>query len=459
MFSHRRKSSQESRSDRDGMRLAHRAVQGENEALSRLSESDSDTRLILEEQGDQLPSEAKSEVLKQRCRADLLDCSICELQRQIHSSRIGDWSYQSRIWNITKRTSLAEKEHIEKRMLVVLVKWKTWKELRNCELTNSPDKTWQEVMLLYTSSHHKYRSYKRRRIAWTILESFKMYNRFALENYHTFPVNLQSLQVLVGCRPATKACDLRRGTCLVHRGTFLTIHLHQSTQHRHLKRGMLHPWNPTATFGGPSAAERGEACSLKWRTKTETRNQSRDLQGDRQPGILSVQPNQYIHGIFWLINKDFRSRSFILQCLHTVNFFMLEDMIQNPSKCLFQFTLGDNVMDQRSGDGRFSGRSKSSHSIQEFFHFPNFEMLDARIASNLNKIIQIPTSRKGQSGGTESSKRGSVPSRKTDRFMIYDLRVTGAYDTVLDYADLFAITLRNDDVQGIQYEMAKFNYR
>ena len=138
MFSHRRKSSQESRSDRDGMRLAHRAVQGENEALSRLSESDSDTRLILEEQGDQLPSEAKSEVLKQRCRADLLDCSTCELQRQIHSSRIGDWSYQSRIWNITKRTSLAEKEHIEKRMLVVLVKWKTWKELRNCELTNSP---------------------------------------------------------------------------------------------------------------------------------------------------------------------------------------------------------------------------------------------------------------------------------------------------------------------------------
>ena len=26
-------------------------------------------------------------------------------------------------------------------------------------------------------------------------------------------------------------------------------------------------------------------------------------------------------------------------------------------------------------------------------------------------------------------------------------RVTGAHDTVLDYADLFSITLRNDDVQ------------
>ena len=32
--------------------------------------------------------------------------------------------------------------------------------------------------------------------------------------------------------------------------------------------------------------------------------------------------------------------------------------------------------------------------------------------------------------------------------MIYDyFRVTGAHDTVLDYADLFSITLRNDNVQ------------
>ena len=32
--------------------------------------------------------------------------------------------------------------------------------------------------------------------------------------------------------------------------------------------------------------------------------------------------------------------------------------------------------------------------------------------------------------------------------MIYDyFRVTGAHDTELDYADLFTITLRNDDVQ------------
>ena len=48
--------------------------------------------------------------------------------------------------------------------------------------------------------------------------------------------------------------------------------------------------------------------------------------------------------------------------------------------------------------------------------------------------------------------------------MIYDFfRVTGAYDTVLDYSDFFSITLRNDDVQEfdtrcdeIQLSMTKF---
>ena len=101
---------------------------------------------------------------------------------------------------------------------------------------------------------------------------------------------------------------------------------------------------------------------------------------------------------------------------------MLEDMIQNPSKCLFRFSLGGNVMEQRSGDGRFSGRFKIIAFNSGFFsHFPNFEMLDARIASALNKIIQKPNFKKKVS--LEEQK-----AQKEDRFfrgrqiacMIYD---------------------------------------
>ena len=90
---------------------------------------------------------------------------------------------------------------------------------------------------------------------------------------------------------------------------------------------------------------------------------------------------------------------------------------------------------------------KSSHSIQGCTHFPNFEMLDARIASALNKIIENSNFKKKIS--LEEQK-----AQKEDRFfrgrqiayMVYDyFRVIGTHETVLDYADLFSTTLRNDE--------------
>ena len=52
---------------------------------------------------------------------------------------------------------------------------------------------------------------------------------------------------------------------------------------------------------------------------------------------------------------------------------------------------------------------------------PNFEVLDARIASALNKIIHIsPVQKENQSGGTKGPERGPFPSRQTD--CLLDLR-------------------------------------
>ena len=81
--------------------------------------------------------------------------------------------------------------------------------------------------------------------------------------------------------------------------------------------------------------------------------------------------------------------------------------------------------------------------------FPNFEMLDAKIASALNKIIQNSHFKKKVS--LEEQK-----AHKEDRFLrgrqiaylIYEyFPVTGANDSVENYADLFTVVLRNDDVQ------------
>ena len=81
---------------------------------------------------------------------------------------------------------------------------------------------------------------------------------------------------------------------------------------------------------------------------------------------------------------------------------------------------------------------RSSSSIRGI-SMPNFEVLDARIASALNKII--PNSQFKRRISLEEQKSPDCP-------LIYDqFRVTGTHDSVENYTDLFTIVLRNDDIQ------------
>ena len=75
-------------------------------------------------------------------------------------------------------------------------------------------------------------------------------------------------------------------------------------------------------------------------------------------------------------------------------------------------------------------------------------MLDARIASVLNKIIQNSHFKKVSLEEQKAQKEDRFLRGRQIAYMIYDnFQVTGAHQTVLDYADLFSITLRDDDVQ------------
>ena len=87
-----------------------------------------------------------------------------------------------------------------------------------------------------------------------------------------------------------------------------------------------------------------------------------------------------------------------------------------------------------------------SSSSTRGISMPNFEVLDAKIASALNKIIH-----NSQFKG-ESVWRNKKPKKRTVSFavayLIYDhFRVTGSHDSVENYTDLFTIVLRNDDIQ------------
>ena len=85
---------------------------------------------------------------------------------------------------------------------------------------------------------------------------------------------------------------------------------------------------------------------------------------------------------------------------------------------------------------------------------PDFEVLDARIASALNRIIHNSHFKRKIS--LEEQK-----AQKQDRFLrgrqiaclIQEyFRVTGANDSVENCADLFTIVLRNEDIQAIDSE-------
>ena len=93
-------------------------------------------------------------------------------------------------------------------------------------------------------------------------------------------------------------------------------------------------------------------------------------------------------------------------------------------------------MNQRGGDVDSMEELKSSRSVAGK-NFQNFEMLDAKIASALNKIIQNSHFRRRSVSRQQNAQQEDRFQRgRQIAFMIYDyFRVSGAHDTVLDYAE------------------------
>ena len=91
---------------------------------------------------------------------------------------------------------------------------------------------------------------------------------------------------------------------------------------------------------------------------------------------------------------------------------------------------------------------KSSRSIKGT-RGPDFELLDARIASALNKIIQNTCFKKNISWEEmEGQKEDRFLRGRQIAYLIYEhFQVTGANDSVENYADLFTLALRNDNIQ------------
>ena len=108
-----------------------------------------------------------------------------------------------------------------------------------------------------------------------------------------------------------------------------------------------------------------------------------------------------------------------------------------------------------------------SSSSTRGISMPNFEVLDARIASALNKIIHNSHfKRKISLEEQKAQKEDRFLRGRQIAYLIYEqFGVTGTDDSVENYTDQFTIVLRNDDIQefdskwdGIFLSMTKIRH-
>ena len=98
--------------------------------------------------------------------------------------------------------------------------------------------------------------------------------------------------------------------------------------------------------------------------------------------------------------------------------------------------------------------------LEEFKH-QIFEVLDAKIASALNRIIHNTRFKKKVSlEEQKAQKEDRILRGRHIEFLIYEyFRVTGANDSAYHYTDLFTIFLVNDDIQEFDSNWTEFHYQ
>ena len=137
MFSHKRKSSREFHSNKDGEYAeqpevrklleiqADRALQGEQEALSKLIGTEIHTTILLEEQRSQIFSKATFESLLQETRAEHAFSSLQNLQKTSFALKIRKYSGGSRNTNLHDRNAIYFEQNCK------VERWRVHQEAHN----------------------------------------------------------------------------------------------------------------------------------------------------------------------------------------------------------------------------------------------------------------------------------------------------------------------------------------
>ena len=141
--------------------------------------------------------------------------------------------------------------------------------------------------------------------------------------------------------------------------------------------------------------------------KTQTQLWIRDASQDHQPEIHSTLRREDVQRIMGPTNKDCRFWIFILK-----NSLHQQHLLVGRYDSKLRYVLVHNFL------RKLCYGSKKWRWLNQWQ-----ELVDARVASALNRIMQNTRFKKkvSQSGGNESPKRGPLSPRKTDCFL--DLRI------------------------------------
>ena len=216
--------------------------------------------------------------------------------------------------------------------------------------------------------------------------------------------------------PRPNACHLIHGICPNHRETFFwQSPILCSSHHRHLVKEFFHSATPSATGVDPVQVSPGSTCRKRWRTNWEhdcnadvskkAVNHEFFLQAEVPQKSTAVQQRPQISELqFEKIRHFFHQLSYC------------KTRFKTQVKFLFRFSLGCWCYGSKEVEVVNSvDEFKSSRSIAGW-GFPEFWTAGRENCFYFEPDhTEFPLQKEGQSGGTESSDRRSVSSRKTDR--------------------------------------------
>ena len=301
-------------SDREDFSPEHEHVLGNNEPLYRFSNQEKSIISFFEEHRDFLLAEAKSEVRKHESRADYLDTSGRDLQRQLDSNRLGIYC-TNQVYEETRKEQARLHEELAQREKALrdsrfrniheMEELKSAQEMRVDEFSIHKLKETHDTIQGLTSQIQELQK-KRDELYKRFLDVPRCRVSLQWKIISRSPVSRQSFQVLDPCSAATKACNLIHGICRWHRETFFGNPRAMLDSSQIPYPGNLHSTNHDGTGGIPVQRSRGRPVA-NGEEQIGSTVPMPIFQEDHQPWILSLQ--RKYHRIQWLDSKDYRYRS------------------------------------------------------------------------------------------------------------------------------------------------------